>query len=156
MKNILFTFLILATILTSWSCTDDSIYHSNQNAVQIGLYSSFGKTDKDTTLRRFSAYGIGHKDSLIYDTATVSKVFLPLKFDNDTTTFVLQAITVIDTITIIASKEEKYISREHGFTFNMLVKKIIYTNNFIDSAAINYPSIIYNENLQNVKIYIRY
>lgn len=80
---------------------------------------------------------------------------MPLKFDIDSTIYVISISQRSDTVIFYHTKEQIYISDEDGFTFNMYLTKIAFTTNIIDSAAFINPAIIYNETLQNVKLYLR-
>ncbi len=153
MNKFIFTIAISLLTVTLWRCSKDTLFLSNQNAVQVGFYSSH--TGKDTTILNFSAHGLGRlKDSLIYKNDTTNKAFLPLRFDGDTTKFVLKMFLRFDTVTFIHTKNEVYISSEGGFTYNLHLKKIEYTQNFVDTAVVAIPGVNYNENTENVKIYI--
>lgn len=141
-----------ALLLLFWQCSSDTLYRSNQHAIQVGLSSIYTKKD---TMPKLSAYGLGREDSLIYDTIAVKELFLPLKFDIDSTIYVIKILQRSDTVIFYHTKEQIYISDEDGFTFNMYLTKIAFTTNIIDSAAFLNPAIIYNETLQNVKLYLR-
>lgn len=144
------TLLSILTLLVV-QCSTDTVYRSNQHAVQVGLYSIYSK--KDSTPSNVSAFGYG-MTALIYDTAKVQEIFLPLKFDADSSIFIFKISQKTDTIIFYHSKEQIYISDEDGFAFNMHLNKIAFTNNIIDSAAFSNPEIIYNETLENVQLYL--
>ena len=151
MKRIKGLLLLAAISAVVWQCAQDEVYMSNQNAVQIGLASIYTMTD--STVDKFSAYGLNRTDS-IYARAQTKVAFLPLRFDSDTTVFVLQTYLRRDTMAFIHTKEQTFVSSDDGFAFNLQLKAIYYTTNFIDSVVITNPSINYNENIQNVKIYL--
>lgn len=139
--------------LTAIRCDQASICLSNQHAVQVSLYSARSATDKDTSLTSASVIGVEMPDS-VYKNTTIQELFLPLSFTSDTTAFVIHTNTLRDTVWFSHTKELYYISRECGFSFNFKMDSVWTTQTFIDSVAINYDEINYNESAENVKIYI--
>ncbi len=150
--------LLMLTMLFSCDAGADELCISNQQSVQIGLYSANTIDAPDTTLQNVTIFGINNmvpSDSLITDSAIVSKAFLPLNMFSDTTRYVMKIGNASDTISFIHRKNLSFISEECGFIFQFDVDTVLHTEySFIDSVSINYPSVIYNENLENVKIYI--
>ena len=141
----------LAFLLSS--CNPDSVCLSNQNAVQTGFYSAYSTLPKDTILTNVSAFGLGINDS-IYAKEGIRKMFLPLSFSHDTTAFVIENNTLRDTIWFAHTKDLFFISRKCGFSFNFQIDTVWSTHTFIDSVALDLNSVNYNENIENVKIYI--
>lgn len=140
-------------LLIITACNPDSICLSNQNAVQTGFYSAYSTANKDTALSKTSVFGLGVTDS-IYSKEGVQKMFLPLSFSNDTTAFVIENNTLKDTIWFGHTKELFFISRKCGFSFNFQIDTVWSTHTFIDSVALDLNTVNYNENVENVKIYI--
>ncbi len=136
-----------------WQCAQDDFFLSNQNAVQIKFASIY--TGNDTTLGKFTAYGLGRADSLIYDSVSTQTAFLPLRFDIDTTAFIIQNYSMRDTIVFSHTKEPYYVSADDGFTYNLSIEKVTFTENFIYNISVLNSGVNYNESDQNVKIYIR-
>ncbi|ASB49196.1 DUF6452 family protein [Alkalitalea saponilacus] len=147
----LFIILFVAMMLPA-SCTQDQICLSNQSAVQVELVSFH--TNRDTTLAGTTIFGLDRSSERIYDSISVSRLFLPLSFSSDTTAFVISSDNYLDTIWFRHQSEMEYISRECGFTFNFELDTIWFTNTFIDSVSIIYPLVNYGEDFQNVQIYI--
>lgn len=150
--NAVFVALSLLLIISS-SCTPESICLSNQNALQAGFYSAYSSSDKDTILGNFSIIGIGENDS-VYSKEVIQKLFLPLSFSNDCTLFLLENNTIKDTLWIAHKKEFHYISRKCGYAFNFAIDTVWSTSAFIDSIGLDVKSVRYNENVENVKIFI--
>ncbi len=148
-----FSFLVIF-LLTTVSCTQDQICLSNQHALQAGFYSAWTESDKDSLLIDASVFGIGDGIDSIYKNEIVTKMFLPLSFDRDTTGFVIKNHNLVDTIWFKHSKEIKFISRDCGFTFNFTIDTTWFTNIFIDSVAIGHPLVNYGEDIENIKIYL--
>jgi hypothetical protein len=90
----------------------------------------------------------------IYKDEAVSKLFLPLSFDSDTTAFVIDEGVLRDTIWFRHTKELIYISRNCGFTYDFTIDSIWYTTVLVDSVAVDKPGVKYSENAENVKIFV--
>jgi hypothetical protein len=100
-------------------------------------------------------YGLGMpEDSTIYNDETVNKIFLKLAFDSDTTSYIVIRQTLKDTIHFVHTKKLDFISRKCGFTFNFKLDTVLFSGIFIDSVAVINPNIRYNENFDNLEIYI--
>lgn len=156
MKNLIFALFITSGILALCGCSKDTVYMSNQYAVQVGFYSAY--TGKDSTVTSLSAHGIGRSDSLIYDSATVKSIYLPLKLHEERTQFVLTTLLAgvsrQDTLTFVATKKPHYVNGEEGFAFDFQLSKVYCSSNFVDTVVISDPAVNYNETFQNVKVYI--
>lgn len=159
LKSFFFT-SIYASILLLVGCDggNQEICYSNQQSVQTGFYSSYQLNDVDTTLSNVTLVGIKDEsrlDSIISDNESVKKSFLPLSSFFDTTNYVVQVNNFTDTISFVHSKELSFISEECGFIYEFKIDTVLYSNtSFIDSVVVSYPSVIYNESKENVKIYI--
>ncbi len=152
-KNLIYIIFGILLLLPA-ACTQDQICLSNQHAVQTGFYSGRASVDKDTALQNSSVYGVNPQRDSIYARETFQSMFLPLSFNNDTTIFVIDNNSLIDTLWFSHSKEMIYISRECGFTFNFTLDSVWFTRVFVDSVAIDVKAVNYGENFENVKIYI--
>ncbi len=145
--------IILSVIFGRCDSGGDDICLSNQNAAQAGLYSAHSLSDKDTVLTDLYIQGVGN-DSILYDSVAVNSLFLPLSMHTDTTAYRIKVKTLLDTIWFVYRRDLSYVSSSCGLTMNIEIDTILFTGRFIDSVAINYPYILYNENIENVKIYI--
>ncbi len=135
-------------------CQGEEACLSNQHAVQAGMYSAWSEEDKDSTLQNVSLVGIDRIDS-IYRDQSLSKFFMPLDFESDTSTFVVAvSATMKDTLSVVYRKELDFISRDCGYIFTFDIDTILYSNAFIDSVAIAYPTVKYGESTENIKLYI--
>jgi len=159
-------FIVCVTVI--WSCTKDDFCLSNQNAVQVGFYSRSSAEDKDSTLSGIHIHRVGLTDTLPpYDSVSVNKLFLPLNFhgetDDDSTGFVIRQRFIsgdgekinADTIVFYHRKELVFISGECGMFYNMTIDSLRFTTDFIDTVRTEYPHVKYDENIENVKIYIQ-
>ncbi len=142
--------------------TDDDICLSNQQSVQGTFYSSYYDDDDDdetdTTVANISIVGLLNGealDSVIYQSDSIDNCYLPLSMFSDTTRYLVKIKNTKDTITFVHDKELSFISEDCGFIFEFNIDTVLYsTSSFIDSVAIEYRKIIYNETKNNVKIYI--
>ncbi len=149
----LFKHIVIALIAAAGiaGCAASEICLSNQHAVQVSFISLYD--NEDTTLNDISVYGLDQTE-LIYESASLSELFLPLRFDKDTTTFILKTPKTQNTISFVHHKALDFISGECGYVFSYALDSIITTGNAIDSTSIVYPSINYGEDVENVEIYI--
>ena len=151
------TFQLLFVVLLGFvvkSCTTDDVVLSYQHNVQAGFYSARSVSHKDTTLTDVKIYGIGREDSALYNTSSISKLFLNLNLNQAQTGYIIHTKTLQDTIMFWYTKELTPISGAGGVTFALTIDSVGYTNTFIDSVSIIYPQLEYNENAENVKIFI--
>ncbi len=146
--------IMALAIIISCNNTDDFCL-SNQQSVQASFYSSITLNDStvsDVTIRAIESVA---EDDTIYNSETVSESFLPLSMMNDTSRFLIQILNQKDTVSFVHSKELSFISEECGFIFTFELDTVLHSNiSFIDSVSIEYPSIVYNESTENVKIYL--
>lgn len=147
-------FIFLLFILTLFSgCNPDDICLSNQHALQSNFFSMENKNR--VIVPGTTIFGLGMSNDSIYKNEDVSSMFLPLSFDKDTTSFVVIRQSVLkDTIHFVHSKKLTFISRNCGFTFDFKLDTVYFTGLFIDSISIVNRNIKYNENFDNVEIYI--
>ncbi len=153
MKILLRAFALISIILI-YACTDETTDFclSNQQSVQAGFYSSY--TFKDSSVSDVVIYSVD-VDSITYDTVTVSDVFLPLNMLIDTSKFIVEINSLKDTVSFVHQKELNFVSGECGFVFSFYLDTVLFSDNsFIDSIAVDNNEIIYNENFENVKIYL--
>ena len=153
MKNIIRITLALILLGVVVRCETDEACLSNQHAVQATLLSAWWEEDTDTTLSDVSVIGLDMSDS-IYNEESLSDLFLPLRFDTDTTSFIISNKTLKDTLHIVSAKELDFISGECGYIFSFEIDTIMHSSAFIDSVSIIYPNIKYGETTENIKLYI--
>ncbi len=154
--------ILAVAVIFLIACDESSLCLSGQNAIQSGLYSGASGVEKDTTLNGFYLWGYDDLSDvdlpLLIDSASVKNMYMPTNLDRDSTVFILREKTVAsdltDTILFVYSRELNYVSGDCGFSYNLNLDTVIYSINFIDSVVISYPSVLYNENLENVKIFI--
>ena len=154
MKNVYYILLVAILGVVFGRCESSDICLSNQNAAQVGLYSAYSHSDKDTVLTNLYVLGIGREDSLLYDSGSLSKMFLPLSMHADTTAYLVKVKTLIDTVWFTYNRDLTYVSGDCGMAVEIELDTIWFTGRFIDSVSIIQPFIRYNENVENIKLYI--
>ncbi len=155
MKKILQVFTVCLSLFML-ACDDQSSEFclSNQQSVQVGLYSSYQTTDKDSTVSDLVVYSLG-VDSILYDSVSINKLYLPLNMLENESQFIFKLDGKEDTVTFIHDKELDFVSGECGFIFKFYLDTVKYSDySFIHTAIINDDEVIYNENFENVKIYL--
>lgn len=152
-KSFLFIIVGFIYLMVPGGCNQDELCLSNQHALQTGFYSAFN-VNRDSILRNADVHGLDNAESMIYKDQDISKMFLPLSFQDDTSIFVISNNSLSDTIWVVHSKELQFISRECGFTFDFTIDTVLFTKTFVDSVALFYPKVSYGENFENVKIYL--
>ncbi|MCU4155955.1 hypothetical protein J1N10_08200 [Carboxylicivirga sp. A043] len=154
--------LLVSLLVYMAACDESDLCLSGQNAIQAGLYSAASGEESDTTLTGVYLWGLEAgteiaKEVLI-DSANVSGMYIPTDLDRDTTSIVLREKTgpsdLRDTMVFVYERHLNYVSGECGFSYNLKLDTVLYTINLIDSIVISYPDVLYNETLENVKIYI--
>jgi len=148
----IFIALVLSVFL--YGCTADDMCLSNQNALHANFFS-MEEPQKTIAVEKITVLGLGMpEDYTVYKDETVSKMFLKLSYTADTTTYVIIKQTLKDTLQFVHSKTLDFTSRKCGFNFNFKLDTVLFAGIFIDSIAIKHQTVKYNENFDNVEIYI--
>jgi hypothetical protein len=148
----LMTVLLLSALL--YSCGDDDMQLSYQHAIQAGTYSTVTKAD--TTLANASVVALGAPNSVLYkDVTSINNLFLVPNLHADSTSFNIKNNKSSDIVTFFYTKKAEPISGSGGITININISNVKFTKNFIDTITIENPGVNYNENSENVKIYIK-
>lgn len=135
------------------SCNnEDDVQLSYQHTVQVGLYSMH--THNDTTLTEVQIYGVGRADSLLYDEESAGSLFLNMRMAHDTTEFVFRTQTLEDDLFFRYSRRLEPVSGTAGIAMEITLDSVGHTNTFIDSVAIVYNKVKYNESRENVQIFV--
>ena len=157
MKLVNFIVLAIPILLSTMGCDSDEACLSNQHSVQAGFMSAWSAND--TTRGEVSLVGMTRSmDTALIDSVyrkqNLSELFMPLDFESDTTSFILTAQTLRDTIRFVHRSELDFISNECGFIFSFHLDTVLHTNAFVDSVSISYPEIIYGESTENIQFHI--
>ena len=111
-------------------------------------------THNDTTLTEIKIWGIGREDSLLYDIPSASSLYMNLNMNQDTTAFVFCTQTLQDEISFSYTRSIEPVSGAGGITMEMNLNQVKHTQVFIDSVAIKHRAIKYNENIENIQIFV--
>lgn len=145
------TALLTALLLAGCNAEDD-LQMSYQHTIQVGLYSLH--TRRDTALTQFQAWGVGREDTLLIDQGVVSSFFLNVNMGSDHTDFVLRTQTLQDDVHFDYATHPKPVSGIAGVAMEVELTGVTHTKTFIDSAEVREPWIRYNENVENVALYV--
>lgn len=155
--------MVVVAILESCNPEDDRLL-SYQHTVQVGFYSAY--TKKDTVLVNVRVWGENRpnneyvqSDTLLYDynedkTESINKLFLNLNMNADSTVFFLKSRTLVDRLSFYYTKSLEPVSGAGGITMEMRIDTMYHTQQNIISAEIVHKPIKYNEDRENVKLYI--
>ncbi len=123
------------------------------SVVNAGFYSWDGEEEIDVFLDDFSLCGEG-KDSLLYDHKnSVSSFSFPMDMNALSSTLILQAGSLLDTLVIQYAVVPVLISYECGFTNTFEMDALSYTGHFIDSVSM-INNIANVEDEENLKIFL--
>jgi hypothetical protein len=150
LKNTLFI-PVLLMLAVSPSCEREGVCtQSMLSEVNAGFYGWDGEQETDVFVDRFTLYGEG-KDSLLYDSMnSVSSFSFPMDMNAGSSTLILQADSLVDTMVIEYAVVPALVSYDCGFTFTFEMSGLSYTRHFIDSIAMikNVADLEHEENLK--------
>ncbi len=138
--------LVLILGISAVSCSDDSCY-DNGSSLPLASLCVGGREQSVTGL---TVAGIGVPGTtLILDSATASQVYLPLRANASSSSFMMRRTTIsgsstisrTDTITVDYEPIEYFHSMECGAMFNFDVKRVTHTRHGIDSITVLYHLI---------------
>lgn len=150
--------LCVLTACNNVGCTD------NQSSIPLaGFYDS--ETGREVSLSGLTAGGIGApNDSLICSNETLTEIYLPLRANRDTTSFVFRyraqdnpgSGAWADTLRFGYTATPYLASADCGVTYRYRIHKVEYTRILIDSVGIAPgDSMIDNVDMQRIRIYFR-
>ena len=133
-----------------------TFFHVNKN-ITSGLITKTALSIDSITVKGLNFDSINKKyiyiDSIIYNNAKlINNVYLPLQKFKISTKYELKFNLKIDTITILHSNSDEYLSLECGCIKIHNIDTITTTNHFIDSVSIINHSVKTN-NAENIRIY---
>jgi len=123
------------------------------SVVNAGFYGWDGEQELDVFVNNFTLYGSG-KDSLLYDSAhSVTTFSFPMDMNALSSTMILHADSLVDTLVINYTVVPALVSYECGFTNTFEMSGLSYTRHLIDSVSlINNVANLDNE--ENLKIFL--
>lgn len=159
MKHITNIILLLAIIVTTACNNDEQCRKDRYVKMQAAVYHV---TYNPTTKTRAAAYltvdsmtiqGIG-VDSILYNKKKMSSMTLPLNKFQTASQFQVTFNDVTDTVTILHSNYDTYLSLECGCIKTHTIDSVITTNHFLDSASITIHDVNTSTSAQeHIKLY---
>lgn len=149
--------LSLGLALGLVACGDDSCY-DNGSSLPLAAFYVGGSQQQ---VSRMSVQGIGAPgDSLLADSTTLSEIYLPLRANASSSSYVFTRwtgpdsieIAVSDTIIFTYDAIAFFHSTECGAMFNFQIKRVDYTHNGIDSIVMVNTAIT-NAKMTAMRIY---
>lgn len=153
--------IIAVCVLTGMaSCDyDDQCRKDRYVRLQAGFYKTTRNTTTGTitvsavSLYNLSLEGLG-SDSILYDKDTLSSVIMPLKKFDTQTKFRITWGSLSDTITILHTNTDTYVSLECGCIKTYVLDSVYSTKHFIDSIKISLKDVNATTSAkENIKIY---
>jgi len=138
------------------SCETQEICEANLTAEAIASFYTYKNGNlADTIISGTSLHGIRDNlpDSLLYDSAIVSKIHLPLNPGNNHSSFVIKIQNIVDTLEIYHSSYIYLVSYTCGFSNNFTLNYINHTKNNIKSIELLNGSVNVEET--DIKEHIR-
>ncbi|MCK4852971.1 MAG: hypothetical protein KAT31_01885 [Bacteroidales bacterium] len=147
--------LILFLLIAYPSCEGGGVCtQSVLSVVNAGFYGWDGEEEIDVFVNNFTLYGINRPDSLIYDSKnSVSRFSFTMDMNAVSSTLIMHADSLIDTLTINYSVVLLMVSYECGFTNTFEMSGISFTRHFIDSISV-IKTLADLENEENLKIFL--
>lgn len=141
MKKLLWLTGACVSAMLVASCSSDGCLN-NRNSILLAGFYQLG-TEAQVYVTKMSVYGIGApNDSTLLDTTrNAQQVYLPLRSDTTVTSFVFDAGTLRDTLTIDYSSYPYFDGEDCGAMWRYEIHNVTYTRQFIDSVLVTDPLI---------------
>lgn len=146
-----FLIIIIAFTLFS-SCQIKNDCDSTESLVKIGFYVKEDESETSVTKDSVSVFGVGREDSLLYELESLNVVLIPLSPMSESSAFVFEIGSFIDTITFFYQTKTRFESVECGFIVDFSIDNVYYTENAIDTVM-RINKEIKNENDENYRIF---
>ena len=123
------------------SCSSDGCTNTRNAIPMAGFYDL--KTGASAAIIGMKVYGVGSPgDSLLVDTARSShQIYLPLRGTLSSTSFVFDAETVTDTLTINYESYPYFDGEDCGAMWRYVITSVGYNRTIIDSVLVTDPDI---------------
>ena len=146
--------LILCYLAVYPSCEGGGICTQSVLSVVNARFQGWdGEQEVDIFVNNFTLYGLG-RDSLLYDSAnSVTTFSFSMDMNALSSTMILQADSLADTLIINYTVVPVLVSYECGFTNTFEMNGLSYTRHFIDSVSL-LKNIADLENEENLKIFL--
>ena len=146
--------LVLFYLAAYPSCESGGICtQSVLSVVNAGFYEWDGDQELDVFVNNFTLQGEGI-DSLLYDSKnSVTKFSFPMDMNALSSTMILHADSLVDTLVINYTVVPALVSYECGFTNTFEMSGLSYTRHLIDSVSL-INNIANLDNEENLKIFL--
>ncbi len=152
--------LLAALIITLSSCNTSGCT-DNQSSIPLAGFYSYN-TLREISVDSISVGGVGAiNDSLLINSASASKVYLPFRANQDSTSYFIRYEAknlnypeLFDTITFKYKRIPYFASEECGAMYRYSIDKLNYTTHLIDSVGL-VDSLITNADIETIRIYFR-
>ena len=133
--GLLLAFSLIAVISCSTQEVCDDVLQSD---AVLRLKINNSEPVRDTLVPGVSIYGIrdGRPDSLLYDSATLSRVLLPLDPHHSNSEFVVRVNELADTLRILHTAESYLVSYSCGFASMFTIGDVEHSTNVIQHYEI--------------------
>jgi hypothetical protein len=134
-KHKLYLLALLIIALVTKACTQDETCRENKNIKMNAEFFNAGTTTS-LSIDSLTVYGLG-KDSLLYNVKkNINKINLPLNKKEDVSIFVVRFNTTQDTLWVLHTNYDYFISYECGSVITHKIDTVITTNHYIESVKI--------------------
>lgn len=137
------------------ACEESSCDTSTRTAVQLKFYTRITDSlprDSVIALDVEGIYGVGKEDSLLYEGISTESVSLPLPLDRDSCSFVIEMPGRSDTLSLVFSRQLRYLSRGCGFVTYYDIRDARIRGDAALNIVIKEPSVS-TSNEENIKLY---
>jgi len=133
--NPLIVFLLIMVMVSSCQ-TNSQCENSTESLVKINFYVMEDDLESAVFVEPISVYGLGHKDSLLYENDSISYVLLPLMPNGETSEFVFEIGSYTENILFTYKTSTYFESKDCGFIANYEIESVSYSSNIIDTVII--------------------
>lgn len=151
---------LCAGALLLGSCGSDGCVE-NRNSIPRAQFYSYDAQEAALSVDSISVFGIGQPgDSMLLDSAVaVSQVYLPLRFTQDSTQYVIRYLQQSlssprynDTLTFVYRAYPYFASIDCGAMYNFNIDTCRYTRNVLDSVSVIVREIT-NVDVESVRLF---
>jgi hypothetical protein len=147
--------ILLLFVLAAYPCCEGEgvCTQSVLSQVNAGFYGWDGEQEIGVFVNGFTLYGEG-KDSLLYDSLnTVTRFSFPMDMNAQSSTLILQADSLVDTMVISYHVAPVLVSFECGFTNTFEISGLSHTRHLIDSIVM-IKKVANLDDEENLKIFL--
>jgi len=122
-----YRFLIIALILTATACNTLHICDDfGESIAVVRLKTVYDGQIRDTLVNGLDIWGIrdGQNGPLFYDSATASRIVLPLDPSSPESSFIIRSGEQSDTLVLVHDSEAYLLSYECGFAMRYQIKEV--------------------------------